>query len=642
MPSVHLSRAASRLAVAACTAEMSDRRAIRQLGWDDDSLSVHISRLGRSLPNLLPAELCPIADRLPRLREQAETLATLSDADLARQASRTFEMGLSSLWIFTAQGANVTKLWDPWKAKLQGCFFTPQFVAEVLAARGVDAATRAVLDPAVGGGDLLIEAYVALEPHLGPSAIQAMYGVDSNPELIDLAGLGLEFLAGRWSGGRPRVIGEQLRCGNSLLAPSDGPDSWTEWFPNPMSAGGFDAVLMNPPYGQLKVNASSLPARVSDDKRTEAARAKALDLAKARAATTAAALKAHPDYAFARGGVPDLPRFFIERALGLLCEGGRLACIVPSTFLADHRSQSLRRHLLESHRLDEVDLIPEDARLFLGVNQPTCVMVAVRGDRTERIAVRRAVVEPRDFRSRPVMVSKRLIETVDPDELRLPVCGRSEIALLRALHRHTRLGDLPWVHNLRGELDLTLDREYISRGSTGLPLIRGDQVDRYRSGLATKKESWVEPEFLARLSAAKSAHQGRVRLVSRQCAYLKRPRRLGFVPVEGGHVVGNSCNYIALDPDAAPFDEADALMLLLGILNSGWLEWRFNLTSSTNHVGNYELAALPIPVPDDASLASEIAAGARGLLREPDDEQLSAAVDGLVAEAFGVSGVPPS
>ena len=86
----------------------------------------------------------------------------------------------------------------------------------------------------------------------------------------------------------------------------------------------------------------------------------------------------HPDFRYAHGGVPDLPSFFIERALAFSA-GGRLACIVPSTFLADHRSKGVRRHLLIDHTLREIDLIPEDARLFTDVNQPTCLLVANKG-----------------------------------------------------------------------------------------------------------------------------------------------------------------------------------------------------------------------------------------------------------------------
>ena len=38
--------------------------------------------------------------------------------------------------------------------------------------------------------------------------------------------------------------------------------------------------------------------------------------------------------------------------------------------------------------------------------------------------------------------------------------------------------------------------------------------------------------------------------------------------------------------------------MLLGILNSTLLDWRFKITSTNNHVNNYEIDELPIPIKD--------------------------------------------
>ena len=52
-------------------------------------------------------------------------------------------------------------------------------------------------------------------------------------------------------------------------------------------------------------------------------------------------------------------------------------------------------------------------------------------------------------------------------------------------------------------------------------------------------------------------------------------------------MLGNSCNYITVKPPL----EID---WILTQLNSCLLNWRFKITSTNNHVNNYEIAQLPI------------------------------------------------
>ena len=51
-------------------------------------------------------------------------------------------------------------------------------------------------------------------------------------------------------------------------------------------------------------------------------------------------------------------------------------------------------------------------------------------------------------------------------------------------------------------------------------------------------------------------------------------------------ILGNSCNYITV-PDAL-------LNKVYVLLNSALLNWRFKITSTNNHINNYELGELPI------------------------------------------------
>jgi len=78
------------------------------------------------------------------------------------------------------------------------------------------------------------------------------------------------------------------------------------------------------------------------------------------------------------------------------------------------------------------------------------------------------------------------------------------------------------------------------------------------------------------------------RLICQQISNIDIQRRLKFIFCERTDIIGNSCNYIV-----STRKQSD-LKKLYFILNSGLLNWRFKITSSNNHINNYELDELPI------------------------------------------------
>lgn len=651
IPSVHLSSVAGRLAVLAVVAEMAERAGSARLGWQGDGLSRTAELLNGWVPSLSGPHVAPLAADLPALAGARGGLASLEDAELAHLAGRVIESAKSCYWIFDG-GKAPRRAWHPWVAKQQGLFFTPRFVARHIARAAVRGSQRApaVLDPAVGAGALLVEAFEELKRSFGPEqALASLYGVDRDPALVELTALTLSFLADAWVDGPPALLGSQLIVGDALMAPLEdgdavaagagGDGSWRSWFPRILAAGGFGAVVMNPPFGQLKVNRSSLPARSDDNPAAAAIRERALEQARGRVAATAAALKRHPDYEHAHGGVPDLPRFFVERAFSLLADDGRLACIVPSTFLADHRSRAFRHFLLDHQSIEELDLLPEDAHLFAGVNQPTCILVARANRPTAGIRIRRRVLDAADLRAdADAVVDRELIATVDPEERRILNCDAEDQAVLRAMHEHPRLAEHAWIANLRGELDISLDSEYLRSRPPGEPLIRGDQIERFRTDLPSDKHRWVDHAFLAeRISAPKREHVPKQRIALRQCSYLRKPNRISGSLVGPGSVIGNSCNFLAIEGSGAPgLGSEESLLYLLGVVNSRLIDWRFRMTSSTNHVGNYELAALPIPEPGSGGRTEEIVRLAGLLLDDPDHPSADARLEVAVRAQYGL------
>ena len=110
------------------------------------------------------------------------------------------------------------------------------------------------------------------------------------------------------------------------------------------------------------------------------------------------------------------------------------------------------------------------------------------------------------------------------------------------------------------------------------------------NGITDKNGEFVEIDgFLNKKSVDfKTNDYNKVRLICQQISNVDMQKRLKFVFCEKTDILGNSCNYIV----STRKDED--LKKLFFLLNSDLLNWRFKITSSNNHINNYELDELPI------------------------------------------------
>ncbi|MEL7433434.1 MAG: N-6 DNA methylase [Chloroflexota bacterium] len=159
------------------------------------------------------------------------------------------------------------------KRKLQGIYYTPQYVVRYivqqtlgrLLSEGRDVMSLRVLDPACGSGAFLIEAfdvlrraYTAQYPEMPIAEVthniltKNLYGVDLDDQAVEVTRLNLSLRGAMTKGLLPTLV--NIKHGNSLIADDDiagerlGFD-WAMRFPDVVEAGGFDAVIGNPPYG---------------------------------------------------------------------------------------------------------------------------------------------------------------------------------------------------------------------------------------------------------------------------------------------------------------------------------------------------------------------------------------------------------
>ncbi|RLC79174.1 MAG: restriction endonuclease subunit M [Chloroflexi bacterium] len=311
--------------------------------------------------------------------------------------------------------------------KAGGVYYTPSYIVDYIVSQTVGKLVQGktprqisklrVLDPACGSGSFLLGAYqYLLDYHRQwyedndpakharrkqPAVYQAsggdwrltgaekkrillnnIYGVDIDRQAVEVTKLSLllqvlegeteETLGQQLSLWRERALpdlGENIKCGNSLIGPDYfeaqlmpdeeemrrvNPFDWESGFPEVMAAGGpsagsgqgFDCVIGNPPYVRIQTMKEWAPTEVEFYKQ---------------------------QYAAASKGNYDIYVVFVERALQLLNERGRMGYILPHKFFQAKYGQPLRQLLAEGKHLAEVVHFG-DQQVFTGASTYTCLL----------------------------------------------------------------------------------------------------------------------------------------------------------------------------------------------------------------------------------------------------------------------------
>jgi predicted type IV restriction endonuclease len=163
-------------------------------------------------------------------------------------------------------------------------------------------------------------------------------------------------------------LGANIKCGNSLIGPDyyNGTQpglfdeeeryrinafDWQAEFAGIMQAGGFDAVIGNPPYVRIQTMKEWAPREVEFYKQR---------------------------YVSASKGSYDLYVVFVEKGLSLLNEKGRLGYILPHKFFNAQYGQPLRQLIAGGRHLSEVVHFGHQ-QVFAGAATYTCLLFLDKG-----------------------------------------------------------------------------------------------------------------------------------------------------------------------------------------------------------------------------------------------------------------------
>lgn len=473
---------------------------------------------------------------------------------------------LNSKFSISQNGAKVRKRSKEQLIEL-GAVYTQSHVAKSIVeaafmAKPVNKAECKVLDFACGTGrfyENIVEMF-ADKPH---AILNNVYAIDIDPTALNITRLKAVSHFTSLSKAECETLCKHIALKNGLrkdnsLFPESG-----YLVPNDLDGlteAGFDIIVSNPPYLVLKPDKSRAGVGKPDKVQEQVTYYRNCGL-----------------YNYSIEGMLNLYQLSIEMMLQMLKSGGILGVICPSTLFGDVSSTRLRKHLLLDNRVISIHFFAEKAPLFDNVNQATNIFVLEKGNITDNISITES--------NETFFVNMELVRELFPVNLEIPVIQSFGWNILRKLAPVSKLKDCKSVRNRRGELDLSLYKKYVTSTPTPYRLVRGSMIgaDKVKEG----NGEYVAEDFISTRSADFITFDfKRRRLVCQQISNGGLRRRLRFIFCDESDILGNSCNYISADETT--------LKKLYLLLNSSILNWRFKITSSNNHVNNYELAELPI------------------------------------------------
>lgn len=372
---------------------------------------------------------------------------------------------------------------------------------------------------------------------------------------------------------------------------------------------GFDIVATNPPYKNLKAEKSHYPSLEEYE----------LDKSK----YTQIGRIAAENFTYATNGTINLYKLFVEEIIErYINPTGTASLLIPVSILSDKTCERLRIRLLETTGITSIRIISEGS-CYVDASQALCAVLLHKGKKSKTISVDGSFAGDRT-NAIDVDVSDIVDESTGNAIL---VLTKNEYAIRKQMMKHPTIGQLSFIINMRGELDVTLNKSSIQEKPTDYPLIRGRNISYYDQKKSDITE-YVSPSFVEK--TAKATYIQGERLVCQQIANMAKKRRIAFTPVAPNTVLANSCNFICVNDNLEGVDS----FFLLGVLNSTLIDWFFKLTSSNNHINNYEIDRFPIPI--SYKNKESISRLVRVYLNFQSDEILER-IDELVQEAYGIT-----
>lgn len=339
---------------------------------------------------------------------------------------------------------------------------------------------------------------------------------------------------------------------------------------NYFSKNQFDIIVTNPPYKNLRA-----------EKRQFADIQNFLNVKENYAQIKNDASSRFP---LSPKGGANLYKYFSEEIISQYSHpGSRIALLIPSTILTDKTCSLLRKYII-SKNLTTVGYIPESS-YAVDAKQSLSYLTMINQKSISNHGIH--VIIHRDHTYSHSYVNKKQLINNSHDNS-IIITDEHNYEILNLLEQSPKLKDLDFILNQRGELDISLNKNFITENPTSLKLIKGRNIHKYK--MDGDNVLYVKPSFLT--YSKKARYTQNFRIACQQIVNIDKKDRLIFSLIPPKHILGNSCNFLSISENRFGID----LFFLLGVLNSNIVNWYFKLFSSNSHVNNYQIDLLPLPI----------------------------------------------
>lgn len=414
------------------------------------------------------------------------------------------------------------------------------------------------------------------------------------------------------------------------------PEVFYEADGRPRLAGGFDAVVGNPPWDMVR-----------RDERDGGPRGRARDVGGAREEASRLLRFARESgvYTHQGGGHANLYQLFLERALQLVRPGGRIGLVLPGGLLTDHGSAPLRAWLVERSATDTIVTVDNRDGVFpIHRSFRFVLLTTTAGAATPRVRCRFGLRVPETLDRWPddpdepipddrvVTVTASLLRRIGGPalivpELRTPVdVSITEKASGAALPLGHPGG---WGACFGRELNATDDRPHFGPPGRGLPIVEGKHIAPFR--VRVEDARFSVPERVAARLVDPAATFRRPRLAYREVASAGNRLTLIAAIVPAGVLTTHTvfCLKTRL--------ELEAQQCLCGLLNSYVTNYLVRQRVGT-HVTAATIEQVPVPRPAPGSRSFlELARLAARMAVEPVEELAGALAQALAAHLYGLT-----
>ena len=338
---------------------------------------------------------------------------------------------------------------------------------------------------------------------------------------------------------------------------------WHTWFAdvfNRPSKQGFDIVIGNPPYGEIR------------------------DLNEEQQIIT----RSSPYFKYAKGGRVNLFQFFYPLALGLSRKGAIVSFIVQNSLMAEDTTKGNRKFLLDNSRIIRIDSFPErydiNKRVFRSVTMSVCICMVENTSLSDYDFTINIWEDKSMQTKKQLTIKKSNIPSLYPDSLILPSCDQVSLELLVKIKNKANYK----ICAQAGEVDMTKYKPYFTQDTSGIRIITGSNIASYSiatSGIFGKN-------YLLPLNVVNTLSRPNVRfdkrIVMQRITGVNAPQRFIGGILSEPLICANSTNYISEK------DNSIDLRYLLALLNSHLMTYYDKLTNTNANITTAVLGALPI------------------------------------------------